>query len=67
MGVLTKEDPKGKFIAEYKSSLSSSGHKFDMVDIAAGLGGTLAVKDEDEIVKIFQTYFNRKQSNSLRN
>ena len=51
MGVLVKEDPKGKFINEYKSSLSSSGHNFETVDVANGLGITLAVKDEEEIVR----------------
>ncbi len=48
MGTLTKENPSGKFIGEFKSSLD--GYKFEAVDIAGGLALILAGKDDDEMV-----------------
>ena len=51
MGTLIKENPSGKFISEYKSNLDSCGHEFEKVDVGSGLALTLAVKDEEEIVR----------------
>lgn len=50
MGVLVKESQNGKFITEYESNLTSSGHRFESVDVASGIAVALAIKDEEEMV-----------------
>lgn len=49
IGVFSKDSYGGKFVDEWKASFDSVASNIEQVDISAGLGPCLAVKDEDEV------------------
>lgn len=49
VGVLTKENSAGPFVAEWKAAVSEISKDIEEVDVSAALSAAMAVKDENEL------------------
>lgn len=52
VGSLTKEQHTGRLVDDWKAALDASSHKFDTVDVSISLSACMAVKDNDEMVRV---------------
>lgn len=52
MGTVGKDKFTGKNVQEWTKALESSGKKFEEVEITAALSACLAVKDDEEVVRL---------------
>jgi nucleosome binding factor SPN SPT16 subunit len=50
VGIIQKENPKGKLVKEWNDALSLNNVTLQTVDVTAGLAITLAPKLPDELV-----------------
>lgn len=51
-GTLPKDKMAGKFVAEWTAAFTTSGLDIKELDAGPGLAALLAVKDDDEIVRL---------------
>lgn len=52
IGTLVKETPSGKLMTEWEQAVSKADKKPELVDMASALSAFLAVKDEEELVRL---------------
>lgn len=50
MGVIAKDRANGKLADEYRKAIA--GHKMEQIDVSNGIALVLAVKDDDELVRL---------------
>lgn len=52
IGTLVKEKHKGRITDEWAKQLETNDNKVDFVDVASAFSAVMAVKDEDELVRV---------------
>lgn len=65
MGSVMKDQYSGKFVTEFKAALDKSGKGFENADVSVGLGQVLASKDDEELVRRFETIAEERPLNVL--